>query len=121
MATAAAYPGLPACRSPDLTFTLARVPVAEINFLQSLLLLVAVSILMAWTWALFMCFADPVISAEGATCFADLIRDHELSGWGKAVWVLILLVPLLGCVVYLIVRGSEMETRAIDSRRDLWK
>ena len=83
-------------------------PVAEINFLQSLLLLVAVSILMAWTWALFM-------------CFADLIRDHELSGWGKGVWVLILLVPLLGCVVYLIVRGSEMETRAIDSRRDLWK
>ncbi|HST70361.1 MAG TPA: PLDc N-terminal domain-containing protein [Solirubrobacterales bacterium] len=83
-------------------------PLAEIDFVQSLLLLVAVSILMGWTWALFM-------------CFADLIRDHELSGWRKALWVLVLLVPLLGCVVYLIARGSEMEARAIESQRDLWK
>ena len=83
-------------------------PLAEIDFVQSLLLLVAVSILMGWTWTLFM-------------CFADLIRDHELQGWRKAVWVLVLLVPLLGCVVYLIARGSEMEARAIESQRDLWK
>lgn len=89
-------------------FTLARVPLAEINFVQSLLLLVAVSVLMAWTWTLFM-------------CFADLIRSDELSGWRKALWVLVLLLPLLGCVVYLIARGSEMEARAIESQRDLWK
>ena len=63
---------------------------------------------MAWTWTLFL-------------CIADLIRDHKLSGWGKALWVLLLLVPLLGCLVYLVARGSEMEARAIESQRDLWK
>jgi hypothetical protein len=89
-------------------FTLARVPLAEINLVQSLLLLVAFSIAMAWTWTLFI-------------CFADLIRDHELSGWGKALWVLALLVPIVGCLVYLVARGSEMEARAVASRRDLWK
>jgi Phospholipase_D-nuclease N-terminal len=83
-------------------------PLSEIDFGQSLLLLVAVSILMAWTWTLFM-------------CFADLIRDHESSGWEKALWVLILLVPLIGCLVYLIARGSGMEARAVESRRGLWK
>jgi hypothetical protein len=88
--------------------TLARVPFAEIDFVHSLLLLVVFSIAMAWTWTLFM-------------CFADLIRDHALSGWGKAIWVLVLLVPILGCVVYLVARGSEMEARAIASRREPWK
>jgi hypothetical protein len=81
---------------------------AEINFAQSLLLLVAISIAMAWTWTLFI-------------CFADLIRDHELSGWGKALWTLALLVPIIGCLVYLVARGSEMEARAIANRRELWK
>jgi hypothetical protein len=84
------------------------VPLAEIDFLQSLLLLVAFSIAMAWTWTLFI-------------CFADLIRDHELSGWGKAAWVLALLVPIVGCLAYLVARGSQLEARAIESRRELWK
>jgi Phospholipase_D-nuclease N-terminal len=88
--------------------TLARVPLAEIDFVHSLLLLVVFAIAMAWTWTLFM-------------CFADLIRDRELSGWGKAIWVLALLVPILGCLVYLAARGSEMEARAVESRRELWK
>ena len=89
-------------------FTLARVPLAEINFVQSLLLLAALSIAMAWTWTLFI-------------CFADLIRDHELSGRGKALWVLALLVPIVGCLVYLVARGSQMKARAIESQRELWK
>jgi hypothetical protein len=79
---------------------------AAINLVQSLLLLVAVGIAVAWTWTLFM-------------CFADLIRDHELSGWGKALWLLVLLVPIAGCLVYLVARGSEMATRAIEGERKL--
>jgi hypothetical protein len=77
----------------DPPSTLARVPLAEIGFLHSLLLLAVFSVAMAWTWVLFM-------------CFADLIRDRELSGWGKAMWVLVLLVPIVGCLIYLAVRGS---------------
>jgi hypothetical protein len=43
----------------------------------------------------------------------DIFRSHDLSGVGKAGWfVLVLLVPLVGVVVYLIVRGSKMQTHA---------
>ena len=45
--------------------------------------------------------------------FSDLFRDHELSGWGKALWALFLIVaPWLGALVYLIARGASMNERA---------
>ena len=44
---------------------------------------------------------------------SDLFRDHETSGWAKALWVLfILFAPLLGMLVYLIARGGGMSRRA---------
>ncbi|MCC4908112.1 PLDc N-terminal domain-containing protein [Microbacterium sp. cx-59] len=43
----------------------------------------------------------------------DLFRDHALSGWWKAVWILFLIfVPLLTALVYLIARGSGMAARS---------
>lgn len=42
----------------------------------------------------------------------DLFRDHQASGWAKAVWVVFLFfVPLLTALVYLIVRGRGMADR----------
>ncbi|PWI45494.1 SHOCT domain-containing protein [Streptomyces sp. ICBB 8177] len=45
----------------------------------------------------------------------DIFRDRELSGWGKAGWLLfVLILPFLGVLVYLIARGrgmGERETR----------
>jgi type VI protein secretion system component VasK len=42
----------------------------------------------------------------------DLFRDQELSGWFKALWLLfILFLPILGALVYLIVRGNDMAKR----------
>ncbi|MFI1649344.1 SHOCT domain-containing protein [Streptomyces avidinii] len=42
----------------------------------------------------------------------DVFRDHTLGGWGKAGWlILVLVVPLLGVLVYLIVRGDSMQER----------
>ena len=44
----------------------------------------------------------------------DLFRDHDLSGWWKAVWVLFFIVaPPLTALVYMIFRGSGMRQRAI--------
>jgi hypothetical protein len=47
------------------------------------------------------------------TVFIDIFRSRDLSGSAKAVWFLfVLLIPLIGVVVYLIVRGGEMHERA---------
>ena len=46
------------------------------------------------------------------TVFIDIFRSHDLSGWGKALWFLfVLLIPLIGVLVYLIVRGGSMQER----------
>ena len=58
-------------------------------------------ILFTWIWML--------IAIVG-----DIFRDHELSGWGKALWTLFLIVaPWLGSLVYLIARGRSMNERAL--------
>jgi Short C-terminal domain/Phospholipase_D-nuclease N-terminal len=46
--------------------------------------------------------------------FGDLFGDHELSGWGKALWtVFLIFFPWLGSLVYLIARGRAMNERAL--------
>ena len=48
------------------------------------------------------------------TVFIDIFRSHDLSGWGKALWFLfVLIIPLIGVLVYLIVRGGSMHERAV--------
>ncbi|MCH8992526.1 MAG: SHOCT domain-containing protein [Acidobacteria bacterium] len=46
--------------------------------------------------------------------FIDIFRA-DLSGWGKALWVIFVIVlPFLGVLVYLIVHGGDMQKRATD-------
>ena len=48
------------------------------------------------------------------TVFADIFRDHEMSGWSKAAWVIfVIILPYLGVFVYLIARGGGMAKRAM--------
>jgi cytochrome c biogenesis protein CcdA len=48
----------------------------------------------------------------------DLFRDHQTSGWAKAIWVFFLILfPLVTSLVYLIVRGQGMAERNIAAVR----
>ncbi|MFI5610761.1 SHOCT domain-containing protein [Amycolatopsis sp. NPDC051903] len=43
---------------------------------------------------------------------ADIFRDDDLGGWGKAGWtILVCILPFLGVFVYLIARGHSMGER----------
>ena len=49
----------------------------------------------------------------------DIFRDHELSGGKKALWVILIIVlPLVGCLIYMLVRGGSMNRRAARDRRE---
>jgi hypothetical protein len=45
--------------------------------------------------------------------FADIFRSDDLSGWGKALWtIFVIVLPYLGVFVYLIARGKTMGMHA---------
>lgn len=82
---------------------------ADISFGDLLLLVVEIFLFVIWIWILF-------------TIIGDLFRDHEMSGWAKAVWILFLVfIPFLTMLVYLIARGSGMRDRAIKAQADTKK
>ena len=48
--------------------------------------------------------------------FGDIFRSHDLSGWGKALWtIFVIVVPFLGVFVYLIARGHKMQEHAMQA------
>jgi hypothetical protein len=47
------------------------------------------------------------------TVFRDLFRRHDISRWGKALWVIVLIVaPYLGVFAYMIFHGKGMAERS---------
>jgi hypothetical protein len=49
------------------------------------------------------------------TVWIDVFRRHDISGWGKAGWLIFtILLPFLGVFIYLISQGEGMTTRALD-------
>lgn len=52
----------------------------------------------------------------------DLMRDHELSGWWKAVWIIaLIIIPWLTGLIYIIVRGKGMAQRSADQAAEIQK
>jgi hypothetical protein len=48
--------------------------------------------------------------------FGDIFRSPDLSGWGKALWtIFVIVLPYLGVFVYLIARGHKMQEHAQDA------
>src|SRR5512144_2009510 len=82
---------------------------ADFTFGQALLTVLEIFVFAAWLMVLF-------------TIISDLFRDHGMSGWGKAAWVLFLIfVPFLAALIYLIARGSGMRERALAQQQEAQK
>jgi len=65
-------------------------------------------------WTIVMIFLWVIWFWILITIFIDLFRSHDLSGWAKAAWfIFILLIPLVGVLVYLIVRGGKMHEHQV--------
>jgi hypothetical protein len=48
--------------------------------------------------------------------FGDIFRSSDLSGWGKALWtIFVIIVPFLGVFVYLIARGHKMQEHTMQA------
>jgi Short C-terminal domain/Phospholipase_D-nuclease N-terminal len=63
-------------------------------------------------WTLLIFFAWVIWFWLLITVFADLFRRHDISGWGKAGWVIFVIVlPFLGVLVYLIAESKGMAER----------
>src|SRR5262245_4916510 len=46
------------------------------------------------------------------TIFADLFRRNDISGWAKAIWVIVvILTSYIGVLIYLITQGRGMTER----------
>ena len=66
------------------------------NFLMDM---IAIFVFVVWFWLLVV-------------IYSDLFRRHDISGWGKAAWVLALvLTSYLGIFAYLITQGRGMAER----------
>jgi hypothetical protein len=63
-------------------------------------------------WTMLIFFAWVIWFTLLFRVFGDLFRRHDLSGWGKTGWfILVILVPFLGVFIYLIAHGEDMAKR----------
>jgi hypothetical protein len=68
-------------------------------------------------WTMLEFFAFVVYIWLIFTIATDIFRSDDLSGWGKAAWlVFILFLPFIGMFTYLIARGRSMQERAMQVR-----
>jgi hypothetical protein len=82
------------------------VPFADITFGDLLLMVFEIFLFVVWVWILF-------------TIISDLFRNHDMSGWLKGVWIILLIfIPWLTALIYLIVYGSDMRERQLRAQAE---
>lgn len=81
-------------------------PLADVSFGDLLLLIFEIFLFVVWIWILF-------------TIVTDLFRNHDMSGWLKALWIVLLIfIPYLTAIVYLIIEGSDMRERQLRAQAE---
>ena len=79
---------------------------ADYPFLDVFWTIVVFFAWLAWFWILI-------------TVFADLFRRHDIGGWGKAAWmVFVIVLPFLGVFVYLIAQHDGMRERSVKQAQE---
>ena len=78
---------------------------ADYPFLNILWTMIIFFVWVAWLFILFRVIVDN-------------FRRHDTSGWGKAVWlVFVIVLPFLGVFIYLIAQGDDMGQRDLENAR----
>jgi hypothetical protein len=69
-------------------------------------------------WDILIFFAWVIFIWIAITVLIDVFRRHDISGWGKAGWVVfVVILPWIGVLTYLIVNHTGMaERRAQDTK-----
>ena len=71
------------------------------NFANFLMDLVTLFAFVVWFWLLI-------------TMLGDLFRRRDVSGWGKALWVIVvLIIPYIGVFAYMISQSGGMVERSV--------
>jgi ABC-type multidrug transport system fused ATPase/permease subunit len=69
-------------------------------------------------WAIVVIFFLTMYLMILFSVIGDLFRDHETSGFVKAVWIFCLLFfPFITLLIYVIARGPGMQKRALDQQK----
>ena len=70
-------------------------------------------------WSFLVFFAWVIWFWLLITVFADLFRRHDISGWGKTGWIiLVILIPYFGVFIYLIAEHQGMADRNVKQMQD---
>jgi Short C-terminal domain/Phospholipase_D-nuclease N-terminal len=78
---------------------------ADYPFLDVIWTMVIFFLWVMWFWLLF-------------TVWGDIFRRHDISGFGKAAWLIFTIVlPFLGVFVYLIAENEGMTKRNVERAR----
>ena len=69
-------------------------------------------------WSMIIFFAWVAWLSILFRVIADVFRRHDTSGWGKAAWLIFVIVlPFLGVLIYLIAHGDDMAKRDLEQAR----
>jgi hypothetical protein len=81
-------------------------PLADITFAELAVSVVEIVLFVIWAGILFI-------------ILADLFRDHDMPGWGRALWILFLvLIPYVSMLIYVIARSDGMRERGLRARSE---